>query len=196
MGTTEAWLMHVGISFQSYTNGLSRPCFSLGLPSSCQIGRFKILGLLYMDCIYLVWGNDLVWDNCYIMKLFFFPLGIILWYLELSWKFYARRVAHILSCFLFKVLPKTHSRRQSEATLWEKWVKVVGNCVHFCEHNLGNMRTDPWLISLLDKDWTSSLETKESANTFFLKLIFRNYKWKVPVFYWLILLIVQTRKSG
>lgn len=27
----KAWLMHVGISFQSYTYGLSRACFFLGL---------------------------------------------------------------------------------------------------------------------------------------------------------------------
>lgn len=73
--------MHVGISFQSHTNGLSRTCFSLGLPSSYQMGQFKIVGLLYMGCIYR--DNGLVWDYCYIRELFF-PTKDHFIYLELS----------------------------------------------------------------------------------------------------------------
>lgn len=64
--------MHVGISFQSYTNGLSRTCFFLGLPEFKAMVGFNILGLLCMGFIYFLWDNDLVWDNCCMTEQIFF----------------------------------------------------------------------------------------------------------------------------
>lgn len=114
MGTTEAWLMHVGISCQCYTNGLSRACSFLGLPESMwnwPVSDFRTpIYEFHLSWVRIKCGIIVEYETI-------FPLEIVLLYLELSWKFYAKRV----STYTLKLL-SVQSFPFTENTLKEaKW---------------------------------------------------------------------------
>lgn len=90
-----------------------------------------------------------MWDNCWIWNRIF-SLGIVLLYLVLSWKFYARRVISTYFkaafCSRFSVHQKL-TKGGKVKPLWDMWVETGGETVCFSEqghHGPGHMLDNMW----------------------------------------------------